>query len=268
MGLLKLGSAGLRVTALQQLLEQGGFDPGGANGQFDPATDAAVRAFQTSAGLQADGQVGPNTLAALEKLNVTSNVTAVLIAPFFPGAPLLNIQMQLPFVLKALLDQALADKSMVLMALGTIRAETGRFQPIDEGISEFNTTPAGPHLFDKYDNRHDLGNQGPPDGALFKGRGFVQLTGRANYTRYSAMLGLGNQLVQDPDLAGDPIVAGRLLAAFLKDHEGPIRRALQTSDLAAARKLVNGGSHGLADFSDAFERGQGLIPDDVQIESA
>ena len=38
----------------------------------------------------------------------------------------LNIQFHLPFVLTALLDAALADKSMVLMALGTIRAETGK----------------------------------------------------------------------------------------------------------------------------------------------
>jgi peptidoglycan L-alanyl-D-glutamate endopeptidase CwlK len=267
MGILKIGSSGLRVIALQQLLDQHGFDPGAASGQYDQATDAAVRAFQRSVGLQADGQAGPNTLAALEKLNVASDVNAGLITPLFPGAPLLNIQMQLPFVLKALLDQSLADKEMMLMALGTIRAETGRFEPIDEGISEFNTDPAGTHPFDKYDNRRDLGNQGPPDGALFKGRGFVQLTGRSNYTRYSAVLGFGDHLVEDPDLAGDPIVAGQLLAAFLKDHEGPIRNALQARNLAAARKLVNGGSHGLADFSDTFERGRVLIPDNVQVQS-
>jgi len=57
--------------------------------------------------------------------------------------PRQNVQFQLPLVLMALLDSTLADKSMVLMALGTIRAETGRFLPIDEGISEFNTTPGG-----------------------------------------------------------------------------------------------------------------------------
>jgi putative chitinase len=265
MGVLKTGSSGPRVTALQQLLSQRGFDPGGVAGQFDQATDAAVRAYQASVGLHVDGQAGPNTFASLEAINVTSNVTADLISPLFPGAPLLNIRLQLPFVLKALLDQTLADKSMVLMALGTIRAETGSFAPIDEGISSFNTTWGGPHAFDKYDNRHDLGNQGPPDGAAFKGRGFVQLTGRSNYTRYSAMLGLGDQLVQDPDVAGDPIVAGQLLAVFLKDHEAAIRAALNANDLKQARKLVNGGSHGLVAFSDAYQCGQGIVQDEVQI---
>ena len=42
MASLQLGSAGLRVTALQQQLQQRGFDPGGVDGQFGPATDAAV----------------------------------------------------------------------------------------------------------------------------------------------------------------------------------------------------------------------------------
>ncbi len=268
MATIRLGSAGPQVRALQQLLQQRGFDPGGVDGQFGPNTDAVVRAFQASAGLAVDGVAGPNTFAALEMPNVTSNVTADLVVPLFPGAPRVNIRMQLPFVLKALLDQTLADKSMVLMALGTVRAETGSFLPIDEGISKFNTTPGGPHPFDKYDNFRDLGNQGPPDGATFKGRGFIQLTGRANYTRYSAMLGLGDQLVQDPDLAGDPVIAGQLLAVFLKDHEDRIRQALDADDLAQARKLVNGGSHGLAEFQDAFQRGQALIPDDVLVQTA
>jgi peptidoglycan L-alanyl-D-glutamate endopeptidase CwlK len=176
---------------LQQQLQQRGFDPGEINGQFTAATDAAVRAFQASVGLGVDGQAGSNTFAALEAPNITSNVTADLVAPLFPGAPRVNIQFQLPLVLKGLLDAALADKSMVLMALGTIRAETGGFSPIDEGISKFNTSPGG-QPFDLYDNRADLGNQGPPDGASFKGRGFVQLTGRANYTNFSNVPGPGD----------------------------------------------------------------------------
>ncbi|PYV33360.1 MAG: peptidoglycan-binding protein, partial [Acidobacteria bacterium] len=59
--------------------------------------------------------------------------------------------------------------------------------------------------------------------------------------------------------------AAQLLAAFLKSKEDKIRQALEASDLATARKLVNGGSHGLADFSDAFNRGQDLVPDEVQV---
>jgi peptidoglycan hydrolase-like protein with peptidoglycan-binding domain len=266
MASLKLGSSGPQVTALQQQLQQRGFDPGAIDGQFGDATDAAVRAFQQSVGLKVDGQAGPLTIAALEMPSVTSNVTLDLVVPMFPATPRVNIQFHLPFVLKALLDAALADKSMVLMALGTIRAETAAFLPISEFQSSSNTSPGG-QPFDRYDNRADLGNQGPPDGALFKGRGFVQLTGRTNYTQFSKAIGLGEQLVQNPDLANDPDIAARLLAAFLKDKEARIRQALQAGDLARARRLVNGGIHGLADFTDAFQRGQALIPNDVQVQN-
>jgi peptidoglycan L-alanyl-D-glutamate endopeptidase CwlK len=264
---LKLGSSGPRVTELQQLLQQRGFDPGATDGQFGPGTEAAVRAFQRSVGLADDGVAGPNTLAALKMPSVTSNVTADLVAPLFPGAPRLNIQFHLPFVLKSLLNAQLADKSMVLMALGTIRAETASFQPIDEFQSPFNTPPGGPP-FALYDNRGDLGNRGPTDGADFKGRGFIQLTGRANYTHFSGGLGLGTQLIQNPDLANDPDIAARLLAAFLKDKENRIRSALAANDLPTARKLVNGGSHGLADFTDTYQRGQALVPDNVQVQTS
>jgi peptidoglycan L-alanyl-D-glutamate endopeptidase CwlK len=261
---LNLGSSGLRVTELQQLLQQHGFDPGATDGQFGPGTGAAVRAFQRSVGLPDDGVAGPNTLAALKMPSVTSNVTANLVAPLFPGTPRVNIQFHLPFVLKSLLVAQLADKSMVLMALGTIRAETASFQPIDEFESSYNT-PAGGPPFALYDNRADLGNRGPTDGADFKGRGFVQLTGRTNYTHFSSLLGLGTQLVENPDLANDPDIAARLLAAFLKDKENRIRSALAANDLATARKLVNGGTHGLADFTDALQRGQALVPGNVQV---
>ena len=194
---MQLGSSGPEVERLQQHLRERGFDSGDVNGQFGPGTDTALRAFQQSVGLPADGLAGPNTIAALKSPSVTSNVTLDQVVAMFPQAPRKNIQLHLPFILKALLTADLADKSMVLMALATIRAEVAAFQPIDELVSPFNTSTGG-HPFDKYDNRRDLGNEGPPDGARFKGRGFVQLTGRANYRQYSSTIGLGNELVRDP----------------------------------------------------------------------
>src|SRR6516164_5925869 len=108
MASLQLGSTGPTVTSLQQLLQQRGFDPGGVDGEFGAATDAAVRAFQASVvGLAVDGRAGPNTFAALEAANITSNVSTDLVAPLFPAAPRANIQFQLPLVLKALLDATL-----------------------------------------------------------------------------------------------------------------------------------------------------------------
>jgi peptidoglycan L-alanyl-D-glutamate endopeptidase CwlK len=153
-------------------------------------------------------------------------------------------------------EQNLADKPMVLMALASIRAETESFEPISEGKSRFNTSPDG-HPFDLYDNRRDLGNQGPPDGERYRGRGFIQLTGRDNYEKHGQAI--GRDLVNDPGLANDPQIAAKLLASFLKNKERAIKEALLENDLKQARKLVNGGSHGLDRFADAYAIGNRLI---------
>jgi putative chitinase len=263
---LQKGQSGADVTALQQRLAALGFDPGAADGIFGDGTDAAVRAFQSSRGMTPDGVVGPATAAALDLEQAAPialpipGVTVEIVSQMFPGTPLSNIQSNLPQVLTALVDSQLADKGMVLMALGTIRAETANFRPISEGTSRFNTSEApGSHPFDLYDNRSDLGNQGPPDGERFKGRGFVQLTGRTNYLQYGKSIGMDTQLVDNPDLANDPKIASELLADFLKSKEAKIRTALTSGDLGTARKLVNGGSHGLDAFTEAYQIGDKLI---------
>lgn len=262
--ILQLNSSGPDVTALQQALQRVGFSPGAVDGFFGAATEAAVLAFQKSEGLAADGVVGPNTAKALGLAAIPSipsaipSVTVQVVTQMFPVTPIGNIKANLPHVLDALVSAKLPDRAMVLMALGTIRAETESFLPISEGQSRFNTSPSG-HPFDLYDNRQDLGNRGAPDGSNFRGRGFVQLTGRANYMRYGDEIGM--DLVANPELANDPEFASNLLARFLGDREDRIREALAANDLATARRLVNGGSNGLDRFSDAFNKGMKLIPE-------
>jgi peptidoglycan L-alanyl-D-glutamate endopeptidase CwlK len=184
-------------------------------------------------------------------------VTLPLVARIFPDTPVANIAANLPAVLAALADASLADKAMLLVALATIRAETESFLPISEGRSQYNTSSGGAP-FDLYDHRADLGNQGAPDGANFRGRGFVQLTGRANYTRFAHRTGL--DLVNNPALANQPAIAAQLLACFLAASEAPIRQALAANSLAAVRRLVNGGTNGLDRFTSAFQIGSSLIP--------
>ena len=190
--------------------------------------------------------------------NAIPEISVDDVSKMFPGVPVKNLEQNLPIVLQALADAGLGDANMILMALATIRAETGIFMPISEFKSNFNTSPLG-HPFDLYDNRRGLGNRGAPDGASFKGRGYVQLTGRTNYQVHGAAIGLGNQLIDDPELANQPDIAGKLLASFLKSHERQIRDALADGDLKTARQLVNGGSHGLNQFIQAFNTGRNLI---------
>jgi hypothetical protein len=203
---------------------------------------------------------GPPVLEAPAAVrDVTALVTADVAQQMFPLTPRANIAANLPFVLAGLRSRSLGDKQMVLMALATIRAETEGFVPIDEGKSRFNTrvTP-----FDLYDAGTsigtNLGNTQPGDGERFKGRGYVQLTGRSNYSRISGQIGV--DLVASPMLANDPTVAGVVIAQFLKNKEPAVRSALARDDLRAARKLVNGGSHGFERFRHAYERGSAVLP--------
>lgn len=181
--------------------------------------------------------------------------TPETVGQMFPATPKANIVANLPFVVSGLRARSLVDRPMALMAFATIRAETEGFVPISEGRSSFNTrnTP-----FDRYEGRVDLGNTQPGDGPRFKGRGYVQLTGRSNYTRVGRQIGV--DLVGSPELANDPTTAGIILAQFLTNQDPCIRRALANQDLRKARKCVNGGVHGIERFVDAFERGKRAIP--------
>jgi putative chitinase len=265
---LKQGDSGNDVKALQQALASHGFSPGATDGTYGQGTVAAVMAFQKSEGLLADGIAGPRTLTQLglaDSNTLPSAIPAVtveVVSQMFPVTPIGNIKANLPSVLSALVQSRISDKPMVLMALSTIRAEVECFEPIAEGPSRFNTSPSG-QPFDLYDNRKDLGNRGSPDGASFKGRGYVQLTGRLNYGIYGPKLSPPVDLVANPDRASDPVIAAGLLALFLADREIAIKKALLAGNMATARQLVNGGSNGLDRFENSYQRGAALIPDSL-----
>jgi peptidoglycan L-alanyl-D-glutamate endopeptidase CwlK len=262
--ILKEGDKEPDVVELQTRLKARGFPPGAIDGDFGPGTTAAVIAFQRSEGLLADGVVGPRTATALGVAEPDlppsaemPNITIAIVAKMFPATRLDHIKVNLPHVLNSLEDAELTTTPMVLTALATIRAETEGFEPINEFVSRFNTSPGG-NPFDLYDNRKDLGNKGPPDGASFKGRGYVQLTGRANYEKFGPVVGVPD-LAARPDQANDPAIAADILAAFIASKEQAIKTALLANDLAAARRLVNGGSHGLDRFSAAYTIGLSLF---------
>lgn len=255
---LQNGSQGDDVKRLQDALKQKGFYAGLVDGDFGPGTTAAVKAFQASKGLSADGVAGATTKAALGIIvppgpDVTGQVTVDKVMSMLTGTSRANVTTHLPNVLAALKAQQLVDRWMVLMTLSTIYVETGQFDPIPEGISPYNTSPGGAP-FDLYNDR--MGNG--PDGALYKGRGFIQLTGHDNYRDIGAAIGV--DLLGNPDLALDSVVASKILAMFLKRAETQIRVALAESNLSDARRAVNGGTYGLPDFVKAFGRGGPLFP--------
>lgn len=66
-------------------------------------------------------------------------------------------------------------------------------------------------------------------------------------------------MLREPKSANQSEHAAQLLAVFLKDKEPRIKQALLDDNLRLARKLVNGGSHGLARFTETFQLGNGIL---------
>jgi predicted chitinase len=258
--LLMRGSVGDDVATLKAALRKilgtaAARYPGlGSGKQFDADTESAMRAWQASVGLVADGIAGPRNLSALAvtppaKMDVA--VDTATVSKLFPYTRTSSITNNLPYVTAALAAFGLTDLNMISVALGTIRAETEGFTPIAELPSHFNTLP-GQAAFSAYEHR--MGNKKSGDGARYRGRGYVQLTGQDNYIKYGDMLGI--RLVDNPDSACAPEIAACLLAGFLADNQDKLKTALAKKDLKAARKIVNGGSHGLERFSDTFLKAQ------------
>jgi hypothetical protein len=84
-------------------------------------------------------------------------------------------------------------------------------------------TEKGPkQYFDQYETGTPkgkrLGNTEPGDGYRYRGRGYVQITGRANYARLKEVLGLGpdEDLAADPDQALRPIIAYRIMSVGMR----------------------------------------------------
>jgi peptidoglycan L-alanyl-D-glutamate endopeptidase CwlK len=256
-----------KVDFLRKALEQLGYSPPPFTSLDSPDCRAVVMRFQQDQRLpDVDGIAGPETFGALSEQLLpesrrpddTERFTLERVGRMFPDAPPGNIRTHLPLVLEALRRQKLGDQEMTLMALATIRAETAGFEPIDEYRSDYNTHPGGAP-FGAYDYRSDLGNQGPPDGARYKGRGFIQLTGRSNYEQLGRVVGV--DLVNQPELANDPATAAAILVAFLQRRKRRIRGCLLLDDLAGARRTVNGGTHGLDAFRTAYLTGLQLTGD-------
>lgn len=167
-----------------------------------------------------------------------------------------------------LLAAAPADMPLTHRAyvLATVFHETAKkMQP----IFEFG----GKDYFKKYDGRAKLGNTQPGDGFRFRGRGYVQITGRRNYGFAGGELGV--DLIGQPDRALEPEIAAKILYRGMAEgwftgkgmsrYIGPNTAA--RLDYAGARRVVNGQDRAddIAGYAVTFEAalrkaGKGVAP--------
>jgi putative chitinase len=111
-----------------------------------------------------------------------------------------------------------------------------------------------------YEGRAELGNTEPGDGVRFKGRGLIQLTGRANYAAYGATIGV--DLTVDGNwkrVASDPALAVGAACWFWSRCK--LNALADRDDLGAITRRVNGGLNGEADRAAHLERARvALLP--------
>lgn len=183
-----------------------------------------------------------------------------------------NARTSIPLILNAAERQGITDTNQLAYILATAAHESSLGGSMVEKGSL--------HYFDKYENI--LGNTQPGDGYLFRGRGYVQVTGRDNYAAISRDLGLPDIKVggkveaylvafpdklTDPDIAADALVYGMKHGAFtglgLNDfiHGSHV-------NFDGARKIVNGYVKSQADNATNFANVFARVLDNYQRQSA
>jgi predicted chitinase len=111
----------------------------------------------------------------------------------------------------------------------------------------------------RYEGRKDLGNIEPGDGFRYRGRGPIQITGRANYKKYGELLGV--DLEGNPDLAAKPEFAFQTAALYWESHD--LNDLADVEDLITITKRINGGLNGLAErqrYYEVAKKALGLAP--------
>lgn len=145
-----------------------------------------------------------------------------------------GVRQSWPPIARCLDSVGILTRNVAIAALATVRVECPPFLPIKEYGGERYFTQ-------HYEGRADLGNTEPGDGRKYFGRGFIQITGRANYKHYGDLLGVN--LVDHPDQALELNTAAAILALFFKDRGVSI--AADHQDWPHVRRIVNGGKNGL-----------------------
>jgi len=106
-----------------------------------------------------------------------------------------------------------------------------------------------------YEGRKDLGNTQPGDGRRFKGRGPIQITGRANYRRYGQRIGI--DIENHPEIAAVPSIGLHLALEYWKVNG--LNTFADADNLLAITKSINGGTNGLDDRKAQLAKAKGLL---------
>lgn len=179
-------------------------------------------------------------------------VTKAELQKIMPALGADKLQKYLPFLVAAMRKAAIEAVARQAAFLAQLAHESGEFRYMEEiwGPTEAQLRYEPPSSL-----ATRLGNTQPGDGFRYKGRGPIQITGRDNYQRYGAMLGI--DLVGNPALAATPEVAFDIAATFWKSKG--LNELADVGDFTAITKRINGGLNGLADRKKYWERAKAVL---------
>jgi putative chitinase len=275
---LKVGSEGADVKKLQEKL---GVE---AIGKFGPKTEAAVKAWQKANGLKDDGIVGDATWSKLfgKSKPVVEVIKEDVVIPSGGPLNLEKLKGHIPDAVIAQIPETAAKFNItnnlrLAHFLAQCGHESGNFKAVSENL---NYSADGlKKIFGKYfpgnlnesyarqpekiasrvyASRMGNGDEASKEGFKFRGRGYIQLTGKANYTNFTKFI--GEDCVANPDLVATkyPLAS----AAFFFDSNklwAICDKGADDATVTAVTKRVNGGTIGLPDRIKHFKEYYNLL---------
>lgn len=189
-----------------------------------------VRKLQATLAVKVDGNAGPATFTALfQKCGATldrAQEMAICANRYFPEYGIMDSALRLAHFLAQVIH------------------ESGSFRYMEEIASG-----------QAYEGRASLGNTQPGDGVRYKGRGPIQITGRANYRRYGALLGIDFE--RHPEILAFPSIGLHGALEFWKQNK--LNDLADADDVLAITKRINGGVNGLDDRKAQLAKVKGWI---------
>ncbi|CAB4159392.1 COG3179 Predicted chitinase [uncultured Caudovirales phage] len=270
--LLKKGSTGDDVKRLQEKL---GVEP---IGTFGPKTEDAVKAWQKKNGLTADGIVGESTWKKLFGVNdqITDAVTQIgeLSLDKLRGHVPDSVLAQIPDTAKKF---NITTNLRLAHFLAQCSHESGNFKAVSENL---NYSADGlKKIFPKYfpgnlnesyarnpekiasrvyGGRMGNGDESTGEGYKFRGRGYIQLTGKSNYAAFTKFI--GEDCVLNPELVATKYPLASAAFFFNKNDLWSIcDKGATESVVGLVTKRVNGGTIGLADRIKHFKEYYALL---------
>ena len=273
--LLKKGDNNEDVKKLQIKL---GVDP---VGNFGPKTEEAVKAWQRANGLEDDGVVGDGTWNKMFGITPTPTTTpapTILVSSF----KLDKLKGHIPdSVITAIPDTAAKFNITNVLRLAHFLAqaghESGQFKATSENLNYSSKGLLGifPRYFNAataeqyarkpemiaskvYGGRMGNGAEATKDGYKFRGRGYIQLTGKDNYTQFD--ITVPENILANPDLVSTKYALMSAAWFFDKNKLWSIcDKGADQGTVTAVTKRVNGGTIGLPDRIKHFNEYYNLL---------